>query len=226
MKDRHAFTIVELLVVIAIIGLLVALLLPAVQAAREAARRLSCRNNLKQLGLAVQLYHDAFKQVPSGVIDLDDNARVGRHSGFALLLPYLEQANPDAAREQLEELEMHGTSHGTHFDFTQLINAYNTHIRETKYYWWQGRLELSKEKQKAREDQLDKQWCTVVGGAQRVLPAHVIQEYCREDCSFDPTPTFTEETLPRDAKRGVKWWLEFEHAGGKIGTAWAATRGT
>ncbi len=93
MKDRQAFTIVELLVVIAIIGLLVALLLPAVQAAREAARRLSCRNNLKQLGLAVQLYHDAFKQVPSGVIDLDDNARVGRHSGFALLLPYLEQEN-------------------------------------------------------------------------------------------------------------------------------------
>lgn len=93
MRDRRAFTIVELLAVIAIIGLLVALLLPAVQAAREAARRLSCRNNLKQLGLAVQLYHDTFKQVPSGVINLNDDARVGLHSGFALLLPFLEQDN-------------------------------------------------------------------------------------------------------------------------------------
>jgi prepilin-type N-terminal cleavage/methylation domain-containing protein/prepilin-type processing-associated H-X9-DG protein len=63
---RRAFTLVELLVVIAIIGLLVALLLPAVQAAREAARRTSCRNNLKQIGLALHNYHDVHQQLPAG----------------------------------------------------------------------------------------------------------------------------------------------------------------
>lgn len=102
---RRAFTLVELLVVIAIIGLLVGLLLPAVQAAREAARRSQCKNNLKQMGLALQQYHDVRQMFPSayvgdttlsgtisGVQYPDDN-RNGP-SGFAwgsLLLPFLEQ---------------------------------------------------------------------------------------------------------------------------------------
>ncbi|MCA9206687.1 MAG: DUF1559 domain-containing protein [Pirellulaceae bacterium] len=90
---RSAFTLVELLVVIAIIGVLVAMLLPAVQAAREAARRSSCSNNLKQQGLALQNYHDVFKVFPPALIGSGRSsvgAPTANTTGFMLLLPFLE----------------------------------------------------------------------------------------------------------------------------------------
>ena len=91
---RRGFTLVELLVVIAIIGVLVALLLPAVQAAREAARRMSCGNNLKQHGLALQNYHDTFNVFPPAIINngkWSGAVQVKNTTGWALMLPFVEQ---------------------------------------------------------------------------------------------------------------------------------------
>jgi prepilin-type N-terminal cleavage/methylation domain-containing protein len=88
---RLGFTLIELLVVIAIIAVLVALLLPAVQQAREAARRSQCKNNLKQLGLAIHNYHDASQCIPMGS-GRDGGPGGQRQSANVGLLPYLDQA--------------------------------------------------------------------------------------------------------------------------------------
>lgn len=100
-RKRSGFTLVELLVVIAIIGVLVALLLPAVQQAREAARRMSCSNNMRQMGIATHNHHDQFKQLPHAGVDwtyppryINGVAQVKEQQfagwGFQLL-PFLEQ---------------------------------------------------------------------------------------------------------------------------------------
>jgi len=89
--QRRGFTLVELLVVIAIIGILIALLLPAVQAAREAARRAHCSNNQRQLGVAAHQYHDSHKHLPPG-IGYYPTAENGVFGNYHLhLLPFLEQ---------------------------------------------------------------------------------------------------------------------------------------
>lgn len=96
-RIRNAFTLVELLVVIAIIGTLVGLLLPAVQAARETARRSSCMNNMKQLGIGLQNHHDAKKAFPQLQFDncagvtCSDSVNTWMKGGFVSLLPYIEQ---------------------------------------------------------------------------------------------------------------------------------------
>jgi prepilin-type N-terminal cleavage/methylation domain-containing protein len=93
---RRGFTLIELLVVIAIIAILIALLLPAVQQAREAARRTQCRNNLKQIGLALHNYHDTYNTLPPGVVHKSGNQNVAALASYgwgAFLLPFLDQAN-------------------------------------------------------------------------------------------------------------------------------------
>jgi prepilin-type N-terminal cleavage/methylation domain-containing protein len=87
---RGAFTLVELLVVIAIIGILIALLLPAVQSAREAARRAQCSNNLRQMGLAVHNYHDRNNEFPPVQARRTNSGTVGDISWMGMILPYME----------------------------------------------------------------------------------------------------------------------------------------
>jgi prepilin-type N-terminal cleavage/methylation domain-containing protein len=100
-KSVRAFTLIELLVVIAIIAVLIALLLPAVQAAREAARRVHCTNNLKQLGVAMHNYHDSVNTFPIGVMGIrsathypqvgDPTGSINRRTWAFMILPYIEQ---------------------------------------------------------------------------------------------------------------------------------------
>lgn len=112
---RRAFTLVELLVVIAIIGVLVGLLLPAVQAVRESSRRSSCGNNLKQVGLGVQTHADAKRKLPQGYASAFDAAGADTGPGWgwaSFILPHLEQATIASRIDTAQPIEAAASSGG------------------------------------------------------------------------------------------------------------------
>ena len=138
--NKSGFTLVELLVVIAIIGILVALLLPAVSAAREAARKMSCSNNLKQIGLAMRTYHNTYNSLPiSGNYIWGRQTNNGRTwtdsshgSQFTKLLPFLEQ---DPLYNQLNHMNVGRRQQGwgatwvSNFETTPLAGS------QTRWFW-------------------------------------------------------------------------------------------
>ena len=127
---RRGFTLVELLVVIAIIGVLVALLLPAVQAAREAARRMSCQNNLKNIALGCLNYESAMGTLPPGTINSPQSGPDGRSSGFTVsILPYVEQGSMSAQVTAAIKQRM-GTAAGSsnYFDSYEVMDLVGDQI--------------------------------------------------------------------------------------------------
>jgi prepilin-type N-terminal cleavage/methylation domain-containing protein/prepilin-type processing-associated H-X9-DG protein len=151
---RRGFTLVELLVVIAIIGILIALLLPAVQAAREAARRTQCNNNLKQVGLALHNYHDSFKSFPpTAVWGAFDPANPTQQQSpyhptwLTMILPHMEQqplydtVNFDLPMygQQVTSTQV-GTLQcpsDTQLDLSSQRNiAYTNYAASEGYHWW------------------------------------------------------------------------------------------
>ncbi|NLX55322.1 MAG: DUF1559 domain-containing protein [Planctomycetaceae bacterium] len=128
--QRAGFTLVELLVVIAIIGVLVALLLPAVQAAREAARRMQCSNHMKQLGLALHNYHDAWKKLPPriGGSYVNFEGINWSPSGIVRLLPFLEE------RGVYERIQQRQTYNGRFYE------AFNVNSTDRNYLPWLSKI--------------------------------------------------------------------------------------
>jgi len=138
---RSAFTLVELLVVIAIIGVLVALLLPAVQAAREAARRMQCSNHLKQIGLGLQNYHDTFQSLPFGArarfVQSTSATPTGQGWGpswYVGILPFCEQKPLSDLFEAAQTGTLSNLGQWA-VDFTPSIGRAGFHANNQKIAW-------------------------------------------------------------------------------------------
>jgi prepilin-type N-terminal cleavage/methylation domain-containing protein len=136
-KSKRGFTLVELLVVIAIIGVLVALLLPAVQAAREAARRMQCSNHLKQIGLALQNYHDTFQSLPFGTraryVNVNANTPTGQKPGPSWLVSILAFAEQKPLSDLLEAAMVSNPDAVT--DMQQAVGRVPFHANNQKIAW-------------------------------------------------------------------------------------------
>jgi prepilin-type N-terminal cleavage/methylation domain-containing protein len=134
---KRGFTLVELLVVIAIIGVLVALLLPAVQAAREAARRMQCSNHLKQIGLALQNYHDTFQSLPYGArarfVNVSNTNPTGQQWGPSWLVSVLPFAEQKPLSDLLEAAIVSNPTSLT--DLTQSTGRVPFHVNNQKIAW-------------------------------------------------------------------------------------------
>jgi prepilin-type N-terminal cleavage/methylation domain-containing protein len=124
-RARGAFTLVELLVVIAIIGVLIALILPAVQKARAAADQISCANNLKQIGLALHNYHDSHFKLPPGVTSRKPREPFARMSWLTRLLPYIEQESLWQATEAAYSYQPWPYANPPHIAFGMPIRIYS-----------------------------------------------------------------------------------------------------
>ncbi|MDR2754545.1 MAG: DUF1559 domain-containing protein [Planctomycetaceae bacterium] len=125
MKCKIGFTLVELLVVIAIIGVLIALLLPAIQAAREAARRMQCTDHLKQLGIAIHNFHDTRQALPPTNINLTPNGE-GTFSFWTFIYPYIEHS---ALQSRLESLTLTDGN----------VIGYGACVTKDARGWWEGK---------------------------------------------------------------------------------------
>jgi ankyrin repeat protein len=130
---------------------------------------------------------------------------------WTMLLKYLPKSE---AAAQARALEADGTEHGKHFSLTPLTQALDTYIKNFNAWSWEKR---------------EEHWCKIVGGAQRLLPVHVVNEYCRPDRAFNPTPSFTETSLPRTrtlvVNKADDEWFSVVYRNGKIGDSFAAWRG-
>ena len=136
-RPLHGFTLVELLVVIAIIGILVALLLPAVQAAREAARRAQCSNNVKQIGLGLLNYHDALGSFPPGNLWAYAPPKL-EHCWATMILPYLEQQALHEGYDYSLAWNDPGNAHVTEVDISVYLCPSAALPSEISYYPGRG----------------------------------------------------------------------------------------